>query len=524
MKAFFKTLTGKILLITLSVLLTAFLGLCGYTGWYASQPKFQEVTVELGEEMPAVDAFLTQYAKKEKVTLTDNTYQLSAAGVYPVEFSYNGKVSSVNLTVEDTVAPTLKLKNITVDPEADLKPEDLVAEVSDLADVTLSFSSPYEKPTQQGERTLEVTATDASGNQTTESCTVLYVWILDEITVELGNPVTKELFLLNPERDGDLIKQKDLDKINKSGVGTYTVTSTGETKETCTITVVDTTAPALKLKNVSVMVGEKAKKSNFIKSCTDASSKVTTTIKGLPDFKTKGDFTITIEAVDPSGNKTTATAKLSVTGDRKGPVFSGLKAMDVKKGSSPNWKSGVKAKDNVDGYVDFTVNTDKVNMNKAGTYYATYTAVDAAGNKTTARRKVVVGHSDADTKDLIKTTAAKLSSDALTIGKWVRKNVRYNTNWGGNDPIWYGLKKKVGNCYVHAKILDALLKEKGYQTKLIWVTDKSHYWNIVKIDGKWWHIDSTPGSKHPSRLMDDEDRYKNLQGRNWDRSQWPECK
>ena len=220
MKAFFKTLTGKILLITLSVLLTAFLGLCGYTGWYASQPKFQEVTVELGEEMPAVDAFLTQYAKKEKVTLTDNTYQLSAAGVYPVEFSYNGKVSSVNLTVEDTVAPTLKLKNITVDPEADLKPEDLVAEVSDLADVTLSFSSPYEKPTQQGERTLEVTATDASGNQTTESCTVLYVWILDEITVELGNPVTKELFLLNPERDGDLIKQKDLDKINTSGVGT----------------------------------------------------------------------------------------------------------------------------------------------------------------------------------------------------------------------------------------------------------------------------------------------------------------
>ena len=529
MKAFLKTVYGKILVISLSLILLAGLGLCGYTLWHYMQPKFQGVTLELGEEMPDIQAFLTTYAKKENVKLVTETPALSSAGVYPLEFSYNGKVSTVNLTVEDTVAPTLKLKNITADLEADLKPEDLVEEMFDLAEVKLTFASPYEKPAQQGEQTIQVTATDASGNATTESCTVLYIWIREQLSLELGNQVTMADILLNPERDGKLLSQKDLDKINKSGIGTYTVTATGDREGTCTITVQDTTAPELVLKNVSVMKGTKVKKDAFIKSCSDASKKVTTTVSGLPDCKTKGTYTITVEAVDPSGNKTTKTAKLTVTGDTKGPVFSGLKAMEVKKGSTPNWKSGVKATDNVDGKVDFTVDTSKVNLNKAGTYYATYTAVDAAGNKTTSRRKVVVGHNDADTKALVKETAAKVSSDALEIAKWVRKKVRYNTNWGGSDPIWYGLKNKKGNCYVHAKILDALLKEKGYETKIIWVNQikngrPTHYWNIVKIGGKWWHIDSTPGTKHPSRLMDDDDRYANLQGRDWDRDKWPACK
>ena len=111
----------------------------------------------------------------------------------------------------------------------------------------------------------------------------------------------------------------------------------------------------------------------------------------------------------------------------------------------------------------------------------------------------------------------------MAISNWVAKNIKYNSNWGGDDPIWYGYKNKKGNCYVHAKILEALLKEKGFKTQIIWVTDKSHYWNLVYVDGAWRHIDSTPGTKHPKYLMTDEQRYKNLQGRDWDRTKWPKC-
>lgn len=523
MKAFLRTVPGKLLIITLSVILLAALGLCGYTGWHYMQPKFRDVTIELGEEMPGIEAFLTDYAKKEKAQLLSHEPALSVAGVYPLEFSYSGKSHTVNLTVADTVAPVVQFKSVTADIDAELKPEDFITEIYDLAETTVSFATDYEKPTDYATRMVEVIVTDASGNTTSGKCSAEYVWIREQLLVELGDTLEKADILLNPQRDSDRISQKELDQINKSGVGTYTIVADGEPVGSCSVSVVDTVAPALTVKNVSVMKGAKITKNAFIKSCADASDDVTITVLDLPDGKTKGDYTVTIEAVDPSGNKTVKTAKLSVTGDKKAPTFSGLKAMEVKKGSSPNFRSGVKATDNVDGKVAFSVNTDKVNLNKAGTYYITYTATDAAGNKATARRKVVVSHNDADTKALVKSTAAKLSADALTLSKWVRSNIKYNANWGGNDPIWYGLKNKKGNCYVHAKVLEAFLKEKGFETKLIWVTDKSHYWNLVKINGRWWHIDSTPGTKHPSRLMDDTDRYNNLQGRNWDRDKWPAC-
>lgn len=523
MKEFLKTAPGMLLAISLCVILLAALGLCGYTGWHYMQPKFQGASIELGEEMPSVEAFLTDFAKKESAQLQSATPDISKAGVYDLAFAYNGKAHSAKLTVTDTVAPTAQFRDITVDIDAQVKPEDFVTELFDLAETTVAFATPYEKPADFGDRTVEVVVTDASGNTVSGSCNIHYIWMQEALVVELGEEITKEDILLNPQRDNELIDQKDLDKINKTGIGTYTVTATGDREGSCAITVQDTVAPELTLKNLSVMTGTKVTKNSFIKSCTDASGKVTTTIKGLPDLKTKGDYTVTIEAVDPSGNKTTKTAKLSVTGDKKAPVFSGLTAMEVKKGSSPNWKSGVKAKDNVDGNVEFTVNADKVNLNKAGTYYVTYTATDKAGNKATARRKVVVGHNDEDTKALVKEVAKTLAADPLVLSNYVRKKIKYNTNWGGSDPIWYGLKEKRGNCYVHAKILEALLKEKGFKTQLIWVTDKSHYWNLVYLNGKWQHIDSTPGTKHPARLMDDTDRYNNLQGRNWDRDKWPAC-
>ena len=59
---------------------------------------------------------------------------------------------------------------------------------------------------------------------------------------------------------------------------------------------------------------------------------------------------------------------------------------------------------------------------------------------------------------------------------------------------------------------------------MIWVTNKSHYWLIVKINGQWKHIDPTPSRLHGKySLMNDEQRLSTLSGRKWDTSQWPAC-
>ena len=71
-----------------------------------------------------------------------------------------------------------------------------------------------------------------------------------------------------------------------------------------------------------------------------------------------------------------------------------------------------------------------------------------------------------------------------------------------------------------------LLKEKGYECRLIWTIQKKpgHYWLIVKINGTWKHIDPTPGRLHSKySLMNDQQRLSTLSGRTWDTSKWPAC-
>ena len=523
MKAFLKTIPGKICIAAAVLVLLAVLGLCGYTGWHYLQPKFQDVTIELGEAFPPVESFLTSLATKEKAVLLTKNPDISKAGVVALTFSHSGREETVNLTVQDTVAPTATFQDLTVDIDAEVSPEDFVTESFDKAETTVSFAGDFDRPDGDTAK-VEVVVSDASGNKISKECSITYLWTFGDQTLELGDTLELTDILMNPQRDKDMVSQKELDKVNSGKVGTYTLNLKGEDREAvCTVTVQDTKGPTLKLKNVTIDIGDKLTVKKFIKECSDASGKVTTKFLKTPSNKKEGTQTVTIIATDKNGNETRATATLKVHKDSKAPVFSGLKAMKVKKNSNPNFRSGVKAVDAKDGVVEFTVDTSKVNLSKSGTYYAIYTAKDSAGNKATARRKITVTHSDADTKEQVKKWADKLSNDPLEIMKYVRKTIKYNHDWGGDDPVWYGIKNKVGNCYVHAKVLEAIFKLKGIKTQLIWVKDKSHYWNLVYVNGAWRHIDSTPGSKHPARLMDDTDRYNNLQGRDWDRAKWPAC-
>ena len=144
-------------------------------------------------------------------------------------------------------------------------------------------------------------------------------------------------------------------------------------------------------------------------------------------------------------------------------------------------------------------------------------------NTTTVKRKITVNHSEEDVKALVKDIADQLSSDPEEIRDYVR-TIRYSTNWGGDDPVWYGFTKGSGNCYVHAHCLKAIFDEKGIESQMIWVNNKTHYWLIVKIGDVWRHIDATPTRGHMVySLMTDEERAATLSGRNWDRDAWPAC-
>ncbi len=345
-----------------------------------------------------------------------------------------------------------------------------------------------------------------------------------DVTLELGNKnVTLKDFVKNQKKLEDCELITDLSTINFDKVGTYNIQlSYLGVIDNAKLIIKDTTAPEVTLEGKTIYNDEKVEVNDFVKETYDISGDVTCELVTEIDYTKEGDVEVEIKCHDQNGNEKIEKTTLTIQKDKEGPVFSGLTNLTVKKNAKINYTSGVSAKDAKDGKVEFTYDASSVNTSTSGSYYVTYTATDKSGNKTTKKRKITVDHDDEDTKAMVQKIADSLSSDPEVLRDYCRNNIRYDHNNGGDDPLYYGLTNKKGNCYVHAQCFKALLDAKGIENQLIWVTNKTHYWNLVKINGVWRHMDSTPDRNHRKiSIMTDEQRLSTLSGRKWDFSAWP---
>lgn len=534
MKEFLKSTKGRVcIIVVLALILAGLLGVV-YSLWLYEQPKFHDMTIELGEDLPETAEFLTKYANEEKARLVTSkaNIDLEHVGQVSLVFCHGKKEETVTLTIVDTTAPDLQLRDLCLTTEQSVAPELFVEQIHDFDQVELSFGEDTVFPDTYEDVKVSIVARDASGNTATESCLLTWQWLRESLDIELGTVLEKADLLLNPELDEALLDQVALDKVNEAPVGRYVIASSSGSKHvTCTITVTDTTGPELVLKEVYVYLNGSAKLEDFIESVTDLSGVAETRLMTELRFDEESEQTVTVEAEDVYGNVTTLETTLHIVTDATAPTFSGLSNMTVEKHSTPDFKSGVTATDDKDGKVSFTWDTSKLDLTKAGTYYVTYTAKDKSGNVATAKRKVTVNHDQEDTDALVASIAAKAGDDPVSIKNYVKNYVRsYVSNAdGGKDPVWYGFTNRRGNCIVFAHCLKAVLDAKGYETKLIWVTKptskiKSHYWVLIKIDGEWMHLDATPGRTTHQKydLMNDAQRYETLKTggvqRDWDRT------
>ncbi len=521
-----KKLTTVILII-ISIILIAQIAFGAYLVYKYISRKFQDAVIEIGTEEILPSNFLRDEMFEEGSTFVTDISQidLNKVGEHEIEIAYNGETEKVKLILVDTTKPEVKFRDITKDLDYVINPDDFIEEKNDLSEMTVEVPNPPEI-TKFDTYMVNVVVKDAQNNITEKECKLNIEWLKTDVVVELGNKLTKEELLVNPERDKEILDQAEIDEINEKGIGEYTIKKNRDGNEyTANIKIQDTTAPTLELNDVSIYNDEKnIGKEKFIKSAKDASGDVTTTMLTKIDYGKIGNQTITIKAEDKYGNVVEKTANLTIKKDTEGPKISGLGAMTVKKNATINYEKGVKATDAKDGKVSFSVDSSKVNTGAAGTYYAIYTATDKSGNKTTSKRKITVNHDQADINALVKKIASGLGSNVEELRDYCRNKIKYSHSYGDNDPIWFGFNNWNGNCYVHAMCFQALLRERGYETKLIWVTNKTHYWNLVKINGVWRHMDSTPDSTHRKiSIMTDEQRLSTLKGRDWDHSAWPAC-
>lgn len=492
-------------------------------------PRFRDVTLELGQPMPELSAFYTKYADPEQVQLMSDLSQVnvSSVGDYSLTFSCGDREETVTLEVRDTTAPKVTFRDASAYPGSAAEAQDFIDTVTDLSDYTVSFVRQPEVSQEFCELAVQIKVADAHGNETVGDCTLHYTWLRDNVILELGQKLQLSDLLLGGEEAPEGFDQSQIDAVNEGAVGQYQIAA-GD--RICNVIVRDTTAPELQLQDVTIFLDQQAQLRDFLVSVKDASGAVSTKMLTELTFGEEGNQTVEVVAEDCYGNVTYAEAVLTIKVDEP-PEISGLEDIVLKKYAVPDYAAGVAASDDRDGAIMFTYDASRVQLDKAGTYFITYTAVDSAGNETTMRRRLVVESDSDDTAILIAQMAAQCGNDPKAITDFVRSKVYYRSDeWGGEDPAYFGFKNGYGNCMVSAACLQAILEYKGYNTMLIWLKEEfePHYWVIVEIEpGVWRHVDATRGVHAPCNVVTDAERLKTLvRGgvqRIWDTSKWPPC-
>ncbi len=196
--------------------------------------------------------------------------------------------------------------------------------------------------------------------------------------------------------------------------------------------------------------------------------------------------------------------------DTKPPVIYGATNKTISAGESVSFKSGVSAKDAHDGDVEIKVDSSKINTQVSGRYPVVYSATDSSGNTANVTVYLTVGSSTMQTvNSLADKIMAKIITNNMTpkqkaeaIYNWVTKTFSYSTRTSylmGNftEAAYSGFNIRSGNCYIYYAVSSVLLSKAGIENIEIKRNDPTnpHYWNLVNIDGNWYHFDACPHPK-----------------------------
>ena len=235
------------------------------------------------------------------------------------------------------------------------------------------------------------------------------------------------------------------------------------------------------------------------------------------------ETTPTTVSSQPTGSESTSpsTAPTNPTvPDTQAPVISGTRDLEVYLGDAVSYKSGVTVTDDLDPNPSLTVDNSKVVLNTAGIYDVTYTATDAAGNKSSVTVKVTVKVKPANFVDpeIIYAKADAILAQfirpdmtdrekAEAIYVWTRRGVHltYGSAPAGfvhEEADWLQvaysmLSREVpkGDCFYFFAVQKLLLQRAGLHTidcEKIYDGDSHHYWLLVSVDGgqSYYHFDN----------------------------------
>lgn len=104
---------------------------------------------------------------------------------------------------------------------------------------------------------------------------------------------------------------------------------------------------------------------------------------------------------------------------------------------------------------------------------------------TTMRAKV-----DKGVNKVLKRVSSKMNAATkiLTIHDYLIDLIDYKEH---QKTAYTGLVQHQADCFGYALTMDLMLRRAGFETDMAYTFTEDHAWNMVKVSGKWYHIDLT---------------------------------
>lgn len=349
--------------------------------------------------------------------------------------------------------------------------------------------------------------------------------LIREAVIEAGSPIRIESFFHKKPEDAEFIT--DLSSIDTSVPSVYKLRIHYDIffNKSVTVRIEDNTAPTADGVTKTILSYQDIPEaSEMVENVYDLSGISSIEYETEPFIGDGGIIYAPVRVTDNYGNSSVVEARFVVTKDTTPPVIYGITDLKIEQGQSPDLTAGIYAVDNISNRVPVRIDKSKLDILTPGTYEITYRAEDDAGNVATKTSTVTVTKKPAPKKTKKKKSSKKSSSyknvdeiaaqllkklkkgsdveTARAIFKWVHKNIHYvhsASKLTGKKAAYQGLTKRSGNCRAYAYTCQLLLNKAGIRNMIVarYPVTTRHYWNLVYLDGGWYHCDATPFRDHP---------------------------
>ncbi len=476
------------------------------TGYYRVSDTLTDRSFEHGITPDFMKARLTSLFGIDALDLTGVNFD--TCGSYRAWGYLDGMRCAIGVNINDTTPPLATVHSFDLLSGQSVDINEIVTDVEDISEVNIKCVPDLDF-SKIGHTAYEIILEDEYGNNSSYTANINVHGVKSGIVVEAGTSADEfadTLSIVFGTGDGFPRLPVNFDP-KRLDIGTHETELVGKYSNIpFEITVEDTIPPEFSLRRLTVYIGTMPSPEDLVVECKDATD-VSFEFEYTPDVSRPGSLLVSIIATDSAGNTATRSTALKVSEDNVPPVIYGVKAITAYEGDTVSFRSGVYAIDDKDGRLTVKADTSAVNIYAPGTYYVTYTASDAEGNTASDTAPVTI---KSVTAEAVNEKADKVLSGIITpsmsetekaraIYDWCRKNLKYSTITSYlmgyfNKAAYSGFTKHYGNCYTYYAVASSLLTRAGIENTVIQRNDPKnpHYWNLVKVGGSWYHLDTCP--------------------------------